>query len=207
MSNLTVEKREKNSNLRNLRLGGKVPATIYGNKEAPASITMSNAELTKASSIKGFFSRVITLMLDNKKVDVLAKDIQRDPLHDVPVHADFMRVNKEQKVRISVSIDYINSKKSPAMKKGGVLNIVKHRLEVRCSPYEIPTELVCDLFKLETDDSVTLSSLTLPKNVVPVHPERDNVLATVVAAAVEEKEEEAEAETEEAATEEKKAAE
>ncbi|USO02538.1 MAG: 50S ribosomal protein L25/general stress protein Ctc [Alphaproteobacteria bacterium] len=189
MSSLVVEKRDKKSNLRTLRLEGKVPATIYGDNQDPDMVTISSADLVKESSKRGFFSRVVTLKLGSKNVDVLTKDIQREPLYDQPIHVDFMRVNKQQKIRTFVSIDYVNSRRSPAIKKGGVLNIVKQNLEVRCSPYDIPTELVCDLSNLDTGESVTLDSLKLGKDVTPVHPERDNVLATVVAAAEEDKSE------------------
>ena len=194
MSSLAVEKRDQNQNLRNLRLAGKVPAVIYGHQKDPERISIQNTVLTKESSKRGCFSRVVTLELGDKKIDVLIKDIQLDPLTDLPIHVDFMSVKKDQTIRTLVQIDYRNAEKSPAIKKGGVLNIVKHDLEVRCSPYEIPQELVCDLSNLQTETAVTLSSLVLPGNVAPVHPERDNVLATVVAAE-EEKEEVAKEET------------
>lgn len=182
MSQLNIEKRELKQNLRNLRLAGKVPAVVYGDQKESELVTLLSLDLTKEYGKKGFFNRVITLTLGGKNIDVLAKDIQLDPVRDFPVHADFMRINKTQKIRIFVPIYYQNAEKSTAIKRGGVLNVVHHTLEVRCSPYEIPEALYCDLSGLEAAQSVTLSQLNLPKNVVPVHPKRDNVLATVVAA-------------------------
>ena len=193
MSQLNVEKREPTQNLRNLRMAGKVPAVVYGNDKSPVMVTLESVDLRKEYSKRGFFSRVLTLNVNGESVDVLAKDIQLDPVRDHPVHADFMRINKEQKIRISVPIDYQNSEKSPAIKKGGVANFVHHKLEVRCSPYAIPEALICDLSTLDTHKPATLASLNLPANITPVHAARDNILATVVAATEEKGAEAAEA--------------
>ena len=187
MSQLTATKRDARDNLRNVRLAKNVPAVIYGNEKTPELVTLARFDLEKESARRGFYSRVLTLEIDGQKQDVLVKEVQRHPVYDYPVHADFMRVQKDQKIRVFVSIDYQNADKSSAVKKGGVVNYVHHKLEVRCSPYEIPQALVCDLSTLDTHRPATLVSLDMPANVTPVHPKRDNVLATIVAAATEEK--------------------
>ena len=185
MSQLNIEKRESSANLRILRMTEKVPAVVYGHNREPELISVSSLELQKIASKRGFFTRVLTLVAEGSSQDVLIKDIQMDPLNDVPIHADFMRISKEQRIRIFVPIAYVDAEKSTAIKRGGVLNIVHHELEVRCSPYEIPQELTCDLSQLDTHRPATLAALNLPENVSPVHPQRDNVLATVVAVAEE----------------------
>lgn len=181
LTSLNIEKREKKGNLNILRSEGKVPAIIYGNNKNPELITVNVKELTKEYKKPGYYNRVIQLKNAKDSVDVLAKDIQLDPIRDVPIHADFMRVSKTQRIRVQVPIHYENAEKSPAIKRGSVLNIIHHSLEVSCSPYEIPEFLRYDLKDLKVNDSIHLDQLELPKGITPVHPERDHVLATVVA--------------------------
>lgn len=179
MSMLSVQERN-NESPRELRLNGHIPGIVYGGT-APMRITLNGKELSKAYENVSYYTRVIQLQTGKTKEDVLAKAVQLDPVTDHIIHADFMRVNKEMRIRVRVPVRFINEEKSIAIKRGGVLNIIVHALEVKCSPYQIPSELVYDLSGVGMTDQILLEKLTLSKDVTPVHAVRNRILATIVA--------------------------
>ena len=178
MSVLAIQERT-NESPRKLRLEGKIPGVIYGGK-APVSITLNGKELSKAYENASYYTSVIELQSGKTKEDVLAKDVQLDPVTDRIIHADFMRISKEMRMRVHVPVRFVNEDKSIAIKRGGVLNIIMHALEVKCSPYQIPAELIYDLSGVGMTDQILLEKLTLSKDVTAVHPDRDRILATIV---------------------------
>ena len=121
------------------------------------------------------------LKIGSNTVRAIPRDIQYDPVKDVPLHIDFMRVTKDSRLTVAVPIDFINEEESPGLKRGGVLNIVLHEIELSCPPETIPEHLVVDLSGLEIHDTIHLEQLDLPEGVVPVAAERDNTIATIVA--------------------------
>lgn len=179
MSTLSVQARN-NESPRELRLQGSIPGIVYGGS-APARITLNGKELSKAYENVSYYTSIIELQTGKTKEDVLAKAIQLDPVTDRIIHADFMRVSKEMRIRVRVPVRFINEEKSIAIKRGGVLNIIVHALEVKCSPYQIPSELVYDLSGVGVTDQILLEKLKLSKDVTPVNAARNRILATIVA--------------------------
>lgn len=179
MSVLSVQERN-NESPRELRLKGHIPGIVYGGT-APTRITLNGKELSKAYENVSYYTGIIQLQTGKTKEDVLAKAVQLDPVTDRIIHADFMRVNKEMRIRVRVPVRFINEEKSIAIKRGGVLNIIVHALEVKCSPYQIPSELVYDLSGIGMTDQILLEKLKLSKDVTPVHAARNRILATIVA--------------------------
>jgi large subunit ribosomal protein L25 len=173
-----------------------VPGIIYGSKKDPEMIAMDPKTLLAECMQPGFFSRLYSVSIDGKEQEVLAKDIQFHPVTDRPLHVDFMRVSKGAKVHVFVPITFINEDKAPGIKRGGVLNVVHHNLELICPAHSIPEKLVVDLTGQDINQTIHLESLALPADVVAAHPERDNTIATIVAPTIEE---EKPAETAEAA--------
>lgn len=167
--------------IRQGRLEGKVPAIIYGGTQAPEAVFLSFKQLDQELHQSGFFSHLFEIDLEDKKQRVIARDIQFHPVTDRPLHADFMRVTKDAKVSVSISLRFINEDKSPGLKVGGVLNIILHALEISVPVETIPEELVIDLSGLNIGDAVHLEALKLPQGARALHPERDYTLATIVA--------------------------
>jgi large subunit ribosomal protein L25 len=172
---------------RAIRREGMIPAIVYGNKIEPEMIAVDSKQIFRESQSAAFFSTLYTLKVNNNTQRVLVKDIQIHPVKDTPLHVDFMRVNKDSKVSVFIPIHYINEEKSPAIKRGGLLNIIAHNLETVCPAENIPEFLVVDLNGLEMHQSVQLSNIKFPEGCKAAHAERDAVLATVVAPAGEEK--------------------
>ena len=186
MVELNIQER-KDESPRQMRTNGQVPGIIYGAKE-PMKITLDGKELGKKYNDANYYTSVIHLKMGNKQEDVLAKDVQLHPVKDTIMHADFMRVSKDMKIRIRVPVKFINHEKSADLKHGGILNVITHTLEIKCSPYEIPSEFVYDLTGAASHESLTLDKLQMDERMVPVHPERDRVLATIVAPKAEKEE-------------------
>jgi large subunit ribosomal protein L25 len=168
---------------RAIRRSNLIPAIVYGGKSEPFMVAVNEKQLNVECNTAGFFSRIITLDVGGKKHQVLAKDVQLHPVTDVPLHVDFQRVDKDSRVRVHVPINFINEEKAPGVKRGGTLNVVAHKLEIICSPTEIPEVLTVDLIKLEIGGSVTLDDLKLPGTVKAANPTRDRVIATLVGGA------------------------
>lgn len=168
---------------RALRREGMVPAIIYGNKQESEMIAIDFKIATHEAQKMDFFNKLWTVNVDGKARKVIAKDVQRHPVNDQLLHVDFMRVNDDSKVVVSIPVRFKNEDQSPALKRQGLLNIVIHHLDIECPANGIPEAIEVDLAGLEMHQSVVLSGLTLPKGVRAKNPERDEVVATVVAPA------------------------
>ncbi|MDI6835538.1 MAG: 50S ribosomal protein L25/general stress protein Ctc [Rhizobiaceae bacterium] len=179
---------------RELRRNGSIPAVIYGDKQAPISIVLNTNEVTKRIHAGGFMTTVATIDVDGEKVNVLPKDYQLDPVRDFVLHVDFLRVSANSQVSVQVPVHFINEEKS-AIKIGGVLNVVRHDVELHCPADAIPEFITVDLAGHKIGDSLHISHVKLPNGVTPVIGDRDFTIATIVAPAggVSEGEEAAEA--------------
>ena len=197
--NLDIVSRDKTgkSNCKQLRNMGKVPAVIYGDKKEPRYITVDYPKIVKELSRTSFFSTVFSVKLDKKEIKVLPREIQTDPLNDKPIHIDFLRVNNESKINISVPIDFVNDNKSPGLKGGGVLNVVRREVDLICKINSIPEKLEADLANLEIGSVIHMSDIKLEENVIPQISDRDFTIATIAAPTVMPVEEEPETEGEE----------
>lgn len=166
---------------RALRRQGMVPGVIYGDNKEPQLVAVDYKALNQECHTLAFYSQVITVSVGKTKQEVIAKEVQLDPVSDTPVHVDFQRINKNSKIHVSVPVSYINEDKAPGIKRGGTLNIIIHSLEIVCPPHAIPESLVVDLAGIEMGTSIQLESLKLPTGAKAAHPDRDHVLATIVA--------------------------
>ena len=201
---LKAEARERvgKGSARELRRNGKIPAVIYGNKQPPLAIVVPYKEIFYKIHGGGFMTTVATIDVDGKKIQVLPKDYQLDPVRDFPMHVDFLRVTKGTEVNVQVPVHFVNEEKSPGIKRGGVLNIVRHEVEFHCQADSIPDAITVDLSGTELGDSIHISSVKLPKGVSPVINDRDFTIATIAAPAALKSEEDAAAEAAEGETEE-----
>ncbi|MBL4690785.1 MAG: 50S ribosomal protein L25/general stress protein Ctc [Rhodospirillales bacterium] len=163
------------------RRAGRVPCIIYGNKEEPVLISIDPKDLQKQLRGPGFFARVFEIEVGGQKHRVLARDLQVDPVTDRPIHVDFMRFSAATRLNIDVQVVFENHEESPGIKRGGVLNVVRHTVEMRCKPDGIPEKLTVDLTGLEIGDSVHISSIELPEDVELIIAERDFTIATIAA--------------------------
>ena len=185
-----------------LRSDGFIPAILYGGKKDNLKISLKKLHLQNLIETETFMSKVFDLDIDGSAEKALPRDISYDPVSDEPIHIDFMRITKGSKLTLEIPVKFINSDKSPGLKKGGVLNIVRRKVELKCPAENIPDELVVDLDNTEINTSLKISSVKLPENVNPTITDRDFVIATVVAPTIlvePEKTEEATAEGEVAA--------
>jgi large subunit ribosomal protein L25 len=183
---LKAEARERvgKGSAREIRRNGKVPAVIYGDKQAPVSITLDYKTLYYKIHGGGFKTTIANILLDGKSIQVLPKDFQLDPVTDRPVHVDFLRISAKSVVNVHVPIHFHNEDASPGIKRGGVLNIVRHDVELHAPANAIPDAIDIDLTGLQIGDSVHISAVTLPKGVTPVIQDRDFTIATIVGHAV-----------------------
>ena len=181
--NLETSKREKTgkSSCRNLRNDGKIPAVIYGDKKEPNYICLEYLDIMKEISKTGFFSTIFNLNLNKKKIKVLPKEVQTDPLNDKPIHIDFLRVTAESKINISIPIIFINENESPGLISGGVLNTVRRKIDLICKINNIPEKLEANLKDLEVGSVVHMSDIKLPEDVSSVIADRDFTIATIAA--------------------------
>ena len=163
---LKAEARERvgKGSSRELRRNGLIPAVIYGDKQAPISIALSTNEVTKRIHAGGFMTTVATIDVDGKKIKVLPKDYQLDPVRDFTMHVDFLRVSGNTLVNVEVPVHFENEEKSD-IKIGGVLNIVRHTVEFHCPANDIPEFITVDLAGLKIGDSVHISSIKLPDDI------------------------------------------
>ena len=164
-----------------LRKSGKVPAIIYGGKDQNKKISLLKKEVKSLIEKENFLSNVISLKIDGKEENVLPRDVTFDILSDEPMHVDFLRIVKGSKIILEIPVKFINNDKSPGLKRGGVLNIVRRKVELKCPTDNIPTELTVDLDNTDIGTSIKISSIKLPENVSPTIQGRDFVIATVAA--------------------------
>ena len=200
----SIEANIRNTNTKgevnSLRINGNVPAVVYGGSEKNQKIYLSKKNIKNLIEKENFLSNIISINLDGKSENVLPKEIVWDPITDEPTHIDFLRIVKGAKVILEIPVKFINIEKSPGLKRGGVLNIVRRKVELKCPAENIPTELVVDLDNLDIGSSIKISSIKLPENVTPTIQGRDFVVATVAAPTIiKEPEKPAEETTEEGA--------
>ena len=167
-----------------LRSEGFIPAVLYGGKKNNLNISIKKLQLKDLIRTETFMSRVFNLDIDGSSEKVLPREIAYDPVSDEPLHIDFIRIIKGSVVTLEIPVKFINSDKSPGLKKGGVLNIVRRRVELKCPIENIPDEIIVDLNNIEINTSLKISSVKLPENVVPTITDRDFVIGTVVAPTV-----------------------
>jgi len=200
---LSASKRDRagKGSARAARRAGLIPAVIYGDRKDPLSITLDANAFNKLISTPGIFSQLLNITVDGEKSNVLARDIQFHPVTDVPLHVDFLRISKGATIAVSVPVVFLNEEKSPGLKAGGVLNVVRYEVEVNCPATSIPENLVVDLEGTVVGDSIHISAVSLPEGVEPTITDRDFTIATIAAPTVAPVETETE-DTDDAATEE-----
>ena len=163
-----------------LRSDGFIPAVLYGGEKSNLNISLKKFHL-KSVINETFMSKVFDLDIDGNAEKALPRDIAWDPISDEPIHIDFMRITKGSTLTLEIPVKFINAEKSPGLKKGGVLNIVRRKVELKCPAENIPNEIVVDLDNIEINTSLKISTVKLPENVFPTITDRDFVIATVVA--------------------------
>jgi|TARA_B110000259_G_scaffold182933_1_gene227333 large subunit ribosomal protein L25 len=186
--------------VRALRKNGNVPAIVYGGSEQNEKVSVSKKTINALISKENFLSNILTLNINGKTQNVLPKELKYNVVTDDIIHIDFVRLLEGAKIILNIPVKFINNEKSPGLKRGGVLNIVRRKVELKCPTENIPSELVVDLDGVDIGESFKISSIKLPENVVPVIQGRDFVIATLAAPTVM-KEPEKPTETAEAATE------
>ena len=198
----TIRNTQTRGELNSLRKNGDVPGIIYGGENENEKISLSKKEVKNLINKENFLSNVISIKLDEKEQKVLPREITFDIISDEPTHIDFLRIVKGSKIILEIPVKFINSELSPGLKRGGVLNIVRRKVELKCPSENIPTELIVDLEGLDIGTCIKISSINLPENVTPTIQGSDFVIATVAAPTIvkePEKPAEAEGETAEGA--------
>ena len=182
MNILKATKRTTNSagQLNKLRTDGSIPAILYGGKKNNINISLKKLHLKSIIKTETFLSKVVDLDIDGAPEKVLPREIAYDPVSDEPIHIDFIRIVKGSQVALEIPVKFINLDKSPGLKKGGVLNTVRRKVELKCPAENIPNEIVVDLDNTEIGTSIKISSIKLPENVIPSITDRDFVVATLV---------------------------
>lgn len=168
---------------RELRRNAQIPAVIYGDKKDPLSIAIQVKEVTKLIHAGGFMTTIGTIEADGKKHKVLAKDFQMDPIKDFITHVDFLRISASTTVTVEVPVNFENEEECKGLKKGGVLNIVRHTVEVNCPADSIPENFSVDLTDFDLGDAVKVSEFTMPEGVEPTITDRDFTIATIASPA------------------------
>ncbi len=166
---------------RALRREGRVPAVIYGGKEEPQSIHVEEKELRRQLGTGHFMNSIVMIDIGGTKVRTLPKDVAFHPVSDRPLHVDFLRLSKDAKIHVAVPVVFVNEEDSPGLKKGGVLNIVRHELELVCESDKIPDQIEIDVTGTELGDSIHISHVKLPAGSESAITDRDFTIATVVA--------------------------
>jgi len=178
---------------RAVRRAGRVPGVIYGGKEEPSLISVDPRDIRKGLDAGVFFSTIYNLKIGDETVRVIPRDLQMHPIKPLPEHVDFLRVSADTQITVEVTVHFLNEEECPGLKRGGVLNIVRHEVEVSCGVDNIPQGFDLDLTGLDIGDSLHASKLALPQGVELTITDRDFTIATIAAPTVV-AEEEAEAE-------------
>ncbi len=210
VTQLTAESRSAGpqSSLRMLRQEGRVPAIVYGANKDPEIISLDAVALKKEINRGGFSNRLFDLKTEKKTERVLPREVQLHPVTDKPIHIDFLRLTGASEVRLAVPVAFVDEEKSPGIKRGGLINVVRHDIELICRADSIPENLSASLDGLEIGDSIHISNINLPDNVRPYITDRDFTVATIApptiireeATSEVEEEEESEVENEESGT-------
>lgn len=177
---ITAQAREKAGKgaARSTRRDGRVPAVIYGSKEAPTLISLDPKEVDREYARRGFFARPLDVEVGGKKQRVLPRDVQKDPVSDRPLHVDFMRISADTRIRVEVPVVFVHDDQSPGLKRGGVLNIVRHEIELICRPESIPASIEINVQEMDIGDSMHIESIQLPEGVTPAI-KRNFTIATI----------------------------
>jgi large subunit ribosomal protein L25 len=167
---------------RQLRRDGRVPAVIYGGKEEPTPIHVEAKELVRQLGTGHFMNSIVMVeVAGGKAVRAIPKDVAFDPVSDRPIHVDFLRLAKDAKIHVAVPVVFVNEEASPGLKKGGVLNVVRHELELVCESDKIPDDIQIDVTGKDVGDSIHISEVTLPAGSESAITDRDFTIATLVA--------------------------
>jgi len=164
------------------RREGQIPAVIYGGNEPPIAISLSDREISLKINAGGFLTKVAEIKVNGETIRTLPRDYQLDPVSDRPLHVDFLRIHAGSRIKVEVPVHFINDADAPGIKRGGVLNVVRHRVELYCPADNIPDKIVADLTGYDINDSLHISSITLPDGVRPTIA-RDFTIATIAAPA------------------------
>ena len=186
MSNLKAIKRVKTSSSSNskLRAEGLIPAILYGGKDPNQNISIEKKWIKNIVNSDTFLSKVLELDIDGKKERVIPRDVAFHVISEDPIHIDFMRIVAGKKIVLDIPVKFINHPDSPGLKRGGVLNIVRRKVELKCAAENIPDDITVDLAGTDIGTSIKISSIKLAENVVPTISDRDFVIATVAAPTV-----------------------
>ncbi len=163
------------------RRQGRVPGVIYGGKEPPVLISLEKADIARKVHSASFFTHLFEIAVGSDKHRVLPRDVQLHPLDDQPVHIDFLRVSKDAMIEVAVPVEFINHEASPGLKRGGVLNIVRHEIDLICPAEAIPDHVTIDLTGFDVGDSIHISQVKLPDGATSAITDRDFTVATVAA--------------------------
>jgi len=180
----TARDRAGKGTARATRRAGSIPAVIYGNKEKPVMIALDTTRFTREIHRPGFFTHLFDITVDGETHRVLPRDVQLDPVYDRPLHADFLRVSDTTEITLKVPVEFTNVEACPGIKKGGVLNVVRHDIEVFAKAADLPEKIIVDLAGFEVGSSIHISSVKLPEGVRPTITDRDFTVATIAAPTV-----------------------
>ena len=180
----SIRNTKTKGDINSLRINGSIPAIIYGGSEANQKISLSTKKIKLLIQKENFLSNMISINIDGKIENVLPREVTYDVITDEPIHVDLLRIVKGAKIILEIPVKFINHEKSPGLKRGGVLNIVRRKVELKCPTEKIPTELIVDLENVDIGESFKISSIKLPENVTPTIQGRDFVVATLAAPTV-----------------------
>jgi large subunit ribosomal protein L25 len=183
ISILAAESRERagKGTARAARRAGRIPAVIYGDKKEPLMFTVEERLIKRELKRAGFFTRLYDIELAGKKHRVLARDVHFDPVTDAPLHIDFLRVSKTTSVTVEVPVSFVNEERCPGIEVGGVLNVVRHTVDLDCRADDIPASIEVDLSGFEVGASIHISHVKLPEGATPAIQDRDFTIATISA--------------------------
>jgi large subunit ribosomal protein L25 len=166
---------------RAMRRAGRVPGIIYGDGKDPMAISFEPRELSRAVNRAGFFATIVDVSVDGAVHRTLAREVQYHPISDTALHVDLMRVGAGAQVNVSVPVSFINHENSPGLRRGGILNVIRHSIDIVCAIDAIPERVVVDLDGLEIGDSIHIEAVTLPEGVRAIMGSRDSTIASVAA--------------------------
>ena len=183
MNNLKATKRDSltSGSNKKLRAEGFIPAILYGGNNPNLNISINKKEIANIINSETFLSKVLEIEVDGKKEKVIPRDVSFHVVSEEPIHIDFMRIVSGKKIILEIPVKFINHPDSPGLKRGGVLNIVRRKVELRCPAENIPDEIIVDLAGTDIGTSIKISSVKLPENIKPTITDRDFVVATVAA--------------------------
>ena len=180
----TIRNTKTKGEINLLRVNGNIPAILYGGTEPNQKISLNTKKIKLLIQKENFLSNMISINIDGKTENVLPREVMYNVITDEPIHVDLLRIIKGAKIILEIPVKFINHEKSPGLKRGGVLNIVRRKVELKCPTEKIPTELVVDLENVDIGESFKISSIKLPENVTPTIQGRDFVVATLAAPTV-----------------------